>query len=90
LPGKLSRLPEANDPGHILGPGSPIPLVVAAVQHLPDSRAFSNVEGADSLGTMDFVRGHREKVDFRLVDRDSDFADRLNRVYVKMQMVRSA
>jgi hypothetical protein len=83
---QLGRLPEADNPGHILGSGSPIALVMTPVQHFSDSSAFTDVESAYSLRAMYLVGGHRKEIDPQLFDRELDFSNRLNGVGVKVEM----
>ena len=84
--GDFRRGAEADDSRHVFRAGPAIALVMPAVQQRPQNRALAHVERSDTLGAVQFVRGEGQQIDAELLHIDGNFADRLHRVRMKVNI----
>ena len=84
---KLDGLAAPDNPGNILGTGTPLPLLAAAMDQVLDPDAFSDVERPGTLGTVELVGGEREQVDILCLHVNGDIPDSLDGIGVEVHLV---
>lgn len=74
---------EADYAGDVLGAGSEVSLLAAAMLDLPQLGSFADIEGANSLRPIDLVGGHREESAVEASHVNGDLPYGLNSIYVE-------
>ena len=80
LPEDSYRLGETDDPRGIFCPRPHPPFLMASVEERLEIRAFADVEGPDTLRTVDLVGRDREQVHAQIVNVDLQLAEYLYRI----------
>src|SRR5690606_23029342 len=76
LQGQVRRRAQTDDAGGVLRARATPAFVAAAVDDRFDVDPLADVQRADALGAVEFVRAQGEKVDAELVDAGRDLARR--------------
>ncbi len=80
----LHRFAEANDTGDIFRTGALFPLLLPAMQIGQELRPFADIQRADSLGAVDFMRGKRHQIHAEVSDIEWCLSQRLHGICVKV------
>ena len=80
---QFRSLAQANDARNIFSAGAAIAFVMAAVELRFERRAGANVERANSLGTVNFVRGNGEQIHAEAIYVERQLSRGLHRVTMK-------
>src|ERR1700735_1331255 len=77
---------EADDARNIFGTGTPVPLMMAAVKLRLKRRSCTDIERANTLGPIDFVRGDGEQMHAEALHVQRQRRCRLYRVAMKIDV----
>ena len=77
---------EANDSGNVFGAGAAVAFVMAAVKLRSERRAGADVERADALGAINFVRGDGEQIHAEVIHVERELAGGLHGVAVEVHI----
>src|ERR1700756_620016 len=86
FPGNLRGLAQANDASHVFRARPESSLVMAAKEELLQTRAFPDVQRADTLRRIKFVAGEREQIQTQRVHVNRQFARRLHSVRMEVNV----
>src|ERR1700751_5891237 len=77
---------EADDPGNVFGAGATVAFVMATVKLWGERRAGANVESANTLWAINFVRGDAEQIHGEAIHVERELPCRLHCVAVKINV----